>query len=607
MLLGIRRMWREGRRGTIVVLVAVVSTVMVGMTAMTIDLGTMYIARTELQRTADAAALAAVAKLTHYSAGVSESAARDEAERFVEANPIQGRTFRLDTSRDVVFGHAVYDSTAKKYTFATGGEPPTAVRVYVRMTADSPNGTLRLAFAPFLGVGSAGLTAQSAAMIIPRDIAVVADLSGSMNDDSELQNYKQTAINLWNIWACLPVQRGSNGAGDGWNPPGNAPAVDQSERMYLTPTATVSGPVFGRMNTWGTLTIDSTYSPATDPGLLYIPYGATSNDLNLANWLSSVGYTTAEISVIVKGTNDSSTYYPNRVQVALGLKRWDSGLPGGLWSKHPPYTTSSTNKDTRIDSSESTTLVSYPSAWTGGSWSDYIYNYVRSTSSVMYGANSNFRYRFGVKTFVNYLLEYYPTYANTLDLCNTPEQPLQAVKDATTYCMNLIAEQASDDQVSLEIFGQTARHMLNLTKSYSTVSGTLSGMQANHYDGWTCTGGGISKAIAELTSTRSRANAVKYIFLLSDGQANVTQSGGTNDYVGGKSYALQQAQAGASQGMKFYTVSMGVDADRPFMQQIAAMGGGEEFFAAGTIDQYSAQLMAIFAELGSRRPVRLIE
>ena len=81
------------------------------------------------------------------------------------------------------------------------------------------------------------------------------------------------------------------------------------------------------------------------------------------------------------------------------------------------------------------------------------------------------------------------------DLYKTPEQPLQAVKDATTYCMNLINAQASDDQVSLEIFGQTARHMLNLTRSYSTVSSSLTGMQASHYDGWTNTGGGIDKAI----------------------------------------------------------------------------------------------------------------
>ncbi len=132
-------------------------------------------------------------------------------------------------------------------------------------------------------------------------------------------------------------------------------------------------------------------------------------------------------------------------------------------------------------------------------------------------------------------------------------------------------------------------------------------MQSSYYDGWTNTGGGIDLAIAELTSSRSRSNAQKYVFLLSDGQANVNASGGTNNVTGGKAFAIQEAQKAVNDGITFYCVSMGVDADRPFMQQIAAMNGGEEFFASGTISQYSAQLKNIFDELGSKRPVRLIE
>jgi Flp pilus assembly protein TadG len=601
----VRRMWGEGRRGAIVVMLAVVGTVMVGMTAMTIDLGTMYIARTELQRSADAAALAAVAKLTHYQAGTSETAAKNEAERIVEANPVQGRTFKLDLSRDVVFGHSDFNATTKKYTFVAGGAPPTAVQVYVRMTNDSPNGSLKMMFAGILGVGSSDMTAKSASMIIPRDITVVADLSGSMNYDSQLQNYKDTAINLWNVWACLPVQKGSNGAGNGWSPPGNAPATDQGGRMYMTPTAAVKGPVFGRMNTWGTLTIDASYNPATDAGLLYIPIGATSNDINLATWLSSIGYSTNEITTIVKGTSgESSTNYSNRVQVALGLMYWDSGNAGGLWSKVGTKTTKSTNKDTKIDSNELTALVSYP--WTGGSWSEYINTYMCGTSTWMYKTNSNFKCRFGLKTFVNYMLESRRTWADNVDLCNTPEQPVQAVKDAVTYCMNTLTSQVSNDQVSLEIYATTARHEKNLSQVFTDVSGRLAAMQAAYYDNQTNMGGGIDQGIKELTSTRGRSNAAKYMFLLTDGIPNINSSGGTDESTG-QSYATAKATEAAGKGIKIYCVSVGAEANRTLMQQIAGIGHGEEFFAAGTIDQYSAQLAAIFAELSSKRPIRLIE
>jgi hypothetical protein len=135
----------------------------------------------------------------------------------------------------------------------------------------------------------------------------------------------------------------------------------------------------------------------------------------------------------------------------------------------------------------------------------------------------------------------------------------------------------------------------------------IDSLQAGHYDVWTHTGGGIAKAIAELTSSRSRTSAAKVIFLLSDGQANVNAAGGTDDPSGGREYALDMARAAASRGIQFYTVSIGADADRALMQEIAEIGGGEEFFAVGTVEEYATQLKQIFAALGSKRPVRLIE
>lgn len=585
------------------VLVAVVGTLIVGFAALTIDVGNMYIVRTELQRTADAAALAAAAKLARYQAGITEEAAIAEAQRIVAANPVAAKVTQIDPARDITFGRAVLDTHTGRYTFQTSSAVPTAVKVQVRKTSDSPNGAVPFFFANFFG-SEAQMVASATAMIIPRDIAVVADLSGSMSYDSQLQHYKETAINLWNIWVCLPVERGSNGTGNGWSPPGNAPAIDQRGRMYLTPTASVKGPVFGNMSNWGTLTIGANYDPTKDPGLYHIPYGTTSNDLNLSNRLATIGYNTSEIAAILKGTNDSSSYYPLRVQVALGLMYWDSGLPGGLWSKVGTKKTKSTNKDTKIDSNELTTLVSYP--WPGGSWSEYINTYMRNTSSWMCQTNPNFKCRFGLKTFVNYMLESRRTWADNQDLANTPEQPLQAVKDAVRYCMDMLTVSETNDQVCLAVYATTARHEMDLSQAFTNVSGRLTGMQAAYYDNQTNMGGGIDQAIKELTSERARSNAAKIIFLLTDGIPNVNSSGDV-DVASGQSYAVSKATEAAGKGIQIYCVSVGAEANRSLMQQIAAIGGGEEFFAGGSIDEYSARLKQIFGELGSRRPVRLIE
>ncbi len=625
------------RRAAVVAFVAVASTLMAGFAAMTIDLGNLYIARTELQRAADAAALAAASKLTHYQAGLSERMAEDAARDIVEANPVQGRRVTIDLARDVDFGHAVFDSGRQRYDYTSGGVVHTAVKVTVRLSADSPNGPVNLMFAGIWGSRNKDMNASAAAMIVPRDIAVVADLSGSMNDDSELQNYRQTNVNLWNIWVCLPIEKGNNGVGNGIDPPppGNPPINDDygtgpgnpGNRGGANPKLdpALMGPTWGRMITWGRFTWEPGYDPRNDPGLIYLPESSWSGSAysELQSWLRQVGYSNAEVSALTSDPDDGYSGWKYRVAVALGLARWDSGKDGGLWSKlaggrgnsrgnnrgrgagggHSQNTQG--NGDDRVSSGELIWLVDYP--FDRGSWLEYIDNYMPASNSYMASSDRDWRYRFGLKTFVNYLLEQRPSYAETPQLALTPEQPLQAVKDAVEYCMDLIADQESDDQVSIEIFGETAHHMNNLTKKYSRISDTLDEMQASHYDGWTNTGGGIDLAIDELTSKRARSNAAKVCFLLSDGQANVSKWGHAGDSSKGKEYALDKAQEAVDKGIQFYCVSVGVGADRPFMQDIAEMGGGEEFYAAGTIDEYSVQLKNIFAELGSRRPVRLIE
>ncbi len=93
---------------------------------------------------------------------------------------------------------------------------------------------------------------------------------------------------------------------------------------------------------------------------------------------------------------------------------------------------------------------------------------------------------------------------------------------------------------------------------------------------------------------------------MSDGVPNYDEYGQYNES-GARAYALRMAQQAADEGMMIYTVSVGYQSDRPLMQEIATIGRGQEFYAAGNPEEYTQELEMIFRSLGGKRPVALIE
>jgi hypothetical protein len=280
----------------------------------------------------------------------------------------------------------------------------------------------------------------------------------------------------------------------------------------------------------------------------------------------------------------------------LGLCSWRSGRPGGRTGG---------DGDNLIESSE-VTWVAYP-AWRGSwTWTNYI-DYVQNNNWQQDA--SVFRYRYGLKTFMHFLLDNQRAYSQTNRLWAVPEQPQRAVKDAIQVLVDELETQDGLDLLSYEIFASTARHETDLTTNYQSISDRNYARQAGHYDQTTNLGGGISRGISELTSARARPNAKKYMILLSDGVPNVDESG---SHVGdGAASAMQycrdQAQAAMEAGITIHCISVGSYADRTIMQEIAHITGGEEFQAAGTPDEYKEELENIFRRLGGARPVQLIE
>jgi len=594
--------------------------VLVGFAAITVDVGAMYNARGDLQRTADSAAMAAAAMLSEFEMGEPQELARTAAVQMTRDNRVMGNEVDLDENSDIIFGRANYNAGNNSFSFTPTNDVPDAVRVRVRLSEDSPNGAFSLFFARALGKSSTRISADAIAMMVPRDIAVVSDLSASHTDDSELQHMGITEVNLQDVWDALDVSRGTSGVGNGVLPPAvgdpnvipPAPGVGPigpgggGTDPGIAPNGAPSGPTWGWMHYWGE-ELTSGYEPTTDPGLVYLPQSVNWANANLNTWLTNVGYNAAEIAALNSSAFDASVDgsgyrgYTTRTAVALGLARWNSGIAGGLWSA---VGGPAGNNNNWVSANELTWLVTYP--FPQGNWNDFIYNYIRRNNTEMYGANPDYRYRYGLKTFVNYLLERNPSHAATPDLNSTPTQPMQSVKDAVQVMMDRLYELETDDHVSLEIYGTTGRHEVDLTSDFYAVSNRLNEMQAGHYDSYTNIGGGIQRAIEELTSARARPAAKKVIVLLTDGKSNVDEFGEVSNYNDGAAWAVAQAQEAAALGIRIFAVSVGVDADWALMEDLAEIANGEAFYAGESPEEYSESLKTIFETIGGRRPIALI-
>ncbi len=600
------------RRGVVIVLTAVMLVVILGFAALTIDVGAIYNTRVDLQNAADAAALGSASELSRIALGRPVDRARKTAYQIVKQNPVFGGSVTIDPAADLVFGRAEINEATGRIRFVETEVQPDAVRVIVRKTEDSPNGPMPTFFAGVFGKHHVNVSASAVAFLAPRDIAIVADLSGSINDDSELKNYKLTWINLFDVWRALPQKQILPGVQPSWigldAPPPVSQTVANQPIDASTTVANLPGPAWGFMKGlgFGTPLNPSTYDPAKDDGLVRLPSRANWSVPALAAYLKGRNYSDAEVTAIQSAAFDGNGAYPYRTAVALGLAYWNSGTANGLWSSRGA---TKGNGDNRIDAGELEwvqPVLGRTAAASSAIWTDYI-NYTANARSGLNNTAPEFQFHFGIKTFVNYLLDARGSFAATPELGDTPAQPMQAIKDAAGYMLEMITDMETNDRVSLQIYGTTAHHEADLTQSFLSVFGRLKIMQAGHYDGWTNMGGGMATAINELSGERARSLSKKVLVLLTDGNANVSETGKTGDAAGGRAYAIKEARRAASLGMTVFAISVGAGADQGVMKEIADITGGVHFHAEGSIEKYSEQLRDIFTEIGSRRAVELIE
>ncbi len=167
------------RRGVITILTALMTIMILGMIAFAVDIGYVLSSREELQRSADAAALAACWDFAQQladgqSADDATLLARTTADQYAGLNAVSRDSPDLALNPcnaaggDIVFGYIndLYDGSAAFDTNAT--DSFNAVRVRVRRDA-SQNGELPLFFARIFGRTGQSLQAEATAAIV-RDV-----------------------------------------------------------------------------------------------------------------------------------------------------------------------------------------------------------------------------------------------------------------------------------------------------------------------------------------------------------------------------------------------------------------------------------------------------
>ncbi len=571
---------RQKRRGTILILAVFMMIVMMGMLAMSIDVGYMMNVQTELKRATDSAALAGAGSLVE-GADVAQLQSLD----FMLRNPVGSQVLMEEENREALL-EAWLAEHPDEFEVAVGHWDPDAARhpEDLRFTeSDVMPSTIHVSasrcnvplfFARVFGRDSFDVHAESIARYQPRDIALVLDFSASMNDDSELRRiyeYGEDARqavedNLWQIYTELNPSYGNlqfepdyvtlvgEPPSTGCEPQITVKFLENTKQVYVTSTKDLSNVVL-RYSDGTTQKIE----PLSDPTGTF---GDGSKKITKI-WVKS-------------GCNASGEGpgYGERFELS--------------WTNHDPTVEQCLGLDT----------VPYP--YPSGSWDNYI-DYVQSS---YYVRRAGYKKMYGYMTLINYWLEKKPKYSQTPDLWQASAQPVTAVKDAVGVFMTYIQEVDCEDRVALVVYNDYSQNAIleqTLTEDFAAVEDIVQHRQAGHYDRYTNIGAGIHDAWVELDA-HARTGSKKMIVLMTDGQANRPSGNGDG-------YAIEQAEIAASKHYPIVTISLGNAADTSLMQQIADISDGVHFNVPGgqSVTDYEDDLLGVFRQIADDRPLILVK
>jgi Flp pilus assembly protein TadG len=579
--------FHRGRRGVLAVFAAIFLVVMVGMMAFAVDIGTMSLARSQLQVTADAAALAAASR-------ISQGDYVATAQSVAAANKVCGRAGVVN-SGDVITG--VWDASTR--TFAASNSTINAVKVTVKTNAAS-GGATPLFFAGVYGMKTADQSASAIATVNPRDIAFVVDLSASMNYNTRPNRATTTAAKAY-------IQTIYSNFGFG----------TVTETLPLTTTSSSSTqwagyPLTGKKNSsWASDVITSlsasTYKTA---------YGG-------AYYTGTAGMTTTE------KTRRAYAYVMDKQMAAL--------MPNVI-----PAINSA-------DSFSYTYWKDYLS-WSPVDSSIYPYKSIGYLSYIQYmmELGRDNKTNSGYYTPLSTNSSYCPYHSVTTDagIYSFPaeEMPTHAARIAIMDAIKIVKERnngISDpnqkDWVSIITYDKTGDTKIfkSLTSDYDSVIAACTKLQAcGSGAACTLTEEGMTVAHDHIQSSTDggsgRKNVNKILVLLTDGAANLMASSKTTvtAYVAAhpsaywlantssSNYWYEQAalmQAHKYQGNHWYTypVGLGLSIDTAFMDGMANIAGTakKDGSSMSSTDPTTAinDLKDIFSDILTRPKLRLVQ
>ncbi len=225
------------RRGATVVLVLVMLPVLLGMAALTVDIGRLVNTRTELQNTADAAALAAAQDLGGIDPYASIRLAEASAKEFIALNPVWNA--QPVAGYEITFGQSRLTDDGTGIVFTPNIIPANSAQVTAHYDIDCT-------FAAFFGHKSKRVSATAIAGIGARDFMIVIDASGSMTKQSIEAD---VCADLDALGVAYPPPSKKNSS-----KPGKGPCVTAAKE--LTYDGSMGGPEF-----WGVFTVGDPFMP----------------------------------------------------------------------------------------------------------------------------------------------------------------------------------------------------------------------------------------------------------------------------------------------------------------------------------------------------------
>lgn len=609
------RVVRSRRYGVVTVLSALVMVVCFAFISFGVDTGLIVLTRNQMQNAVDAASLAASQELVsavdeagqNGSVGSGTTTTALESARQVAATVAQANGVFVDPQSDVTFGRRAYNAASGTWPITWGSSPYNVVKVTARrenQNLEAADGRLRLAFGWAVNKESVALRTSATAFVEARDMVLVMDFSGSMNDDSTyaaIAKLGKPAVeaNQLAIYTALGAPNvGTMPSTPDWPKlKGASPTDSTKPQIYVT---------------WKDKEI---YAESTK-NLENVVLQFTSGSKQTFSGLSATTGT-------FKGSGSN-----NGRQIAKCWVKSGNNLSGEGTNYGERF------EDTlaAIKTSYGLNSVAYP--YPSGSWDSYI-NYVKTDSTVN---TAGFRKKYGKLNFVNYLLTQQLHNDQTPDLWKTPHYPFHAIKEGATLFTEFLDGLDFDDELGLVSYDDYSRVEMSfadgtstvdisadpITPHYDKVNLLQRSKQAGHYYNYTAVGYGLKEG-RELLNEHAREGANRTIILMTDGLANRKPSGwampagfnwaahtdydgdGDADYTTSDSnvqYAFYEATLAIADGATIHTISVGADGDDALLEAIAFAGGGVfcDIPGGSTVSAMEAQLLAAFAKIASKLP-----